>query len=133
MSREILFRGKRVDNGKWVYGCFINSVVRNGVFGYITGNKVVEPIKILRKTLGQYTGYNDIKGNKIYEGDIVKHHIHTRGYEHLDKNYFVDFSCGEYVLKTDLENEDCEFIENNYVAWDRCEIVGNIYDNKELL
>ena len=76
--REYIFHGKRVDNGEWVEGCYIKSVVANNVFAYITPSYPSEPIKVYARTVGQYTGMNEFalidesRNAKLFEGDIVE-------------------------------------------------------------
>ena len=114
MMREILFRGKCVDNGKWVYG-YLSSKRTIGVFSLI-GNfdeYIVDP-----NTVGQYTGLKDKNGKKIFEDDILIWDEKEWGYEpHIEvAEWNYDLFCMRY-------NDWKEF----------CEIIGNIYENPELI
>jgi len=71
--RQILFRGKRVDNGEWVYGDLNHCVI----VGKTHICKVEENLsttvhEVIPKTVGQYIGKNDMNGQKVYESDIIE-------------------------------------------------------------
>lgn len=124
--REILFRGKH-KNGFWCYGNLnINS---QGVTIITPGETALGKYgAVIPETVGQYTGLTDKNGKKIFEGDIIKDHSFT-----ID-----DFSKVVY----DTENAqfslaDCDEICDTMEEWERYredyEIVGNVYDNPELV
>lgn len=119
MNREILFRGKQTDNGKWFEGSYwlSRSAVRETTYitdGY--GNLFC----VIPETVGQYTGLNDKNNVKIFEGDILK------------------FRSGIYSVEWDNEHSkflqrDGQFSRELHIWIAKSEIVGNIHDNPELL
>lgn len=147
--RKILFRGKRIDNGEWVEGAFLNDM--DGAF-YIcpavsdisygdSGNRrrIGCWYKIGQSTIGQFTGLTDKNGKRIFEWDIL--HIAKiadglGGYYQTPLDYPVNV-----VVKWDLcawmWETLCE--DKRYIsfpgAWCHyeCEVIGNITDNPELL
>ena len=131
--REILFRGKRVDNGEWIEGFYAHSgekkyiLIDNDIaVGYLA-MKEVKP-----DTIGQYTGLTDKNGTKIFEGDIVNY---TQNYE-LSGNVVmvgtVKWSeCYAGLCVTNFTNGLADRFLTN--AQYRIEVIGNIYDNPELL
>ena len=153
--REIEFRAKNFvnDEWQWVYGyyapvylfekdgeenhtyCIVSDkcIGRTEMLGCGVQSGLPAHYLIKQETLGQYSEIKDRKGSKIFEGDIVKYCIHTQGCEDLDKNYVVEYSFGGFRLREDLYDECSDYIDNDSVDWDRCEIIGNIYDNPELI
>ena len=114
--REIFFRGKRVDNGKWVEGNYSIDV---------SGRADILPIdnlvffEVIPETVGQFTGLTDKNGNRIFEGDIVKHEGKIYEMKYLEK--YARFAP---------TNKSTVFM---VCAFNHLEVVGNIHDNPELL
>ena len=130
--REIKFRGKRLDNGEWVYGDYhrraggVHCIIamepdEQGKVCYVVNQ--VDP-----KTVGQYTGLLDKNGKEIYEVDIV-----SMSYASFETTVVIKFSIeyrrglfacvgdeGVYALR------DCNGVAD-------IEVIGNIHDSPELL
>lgn len=137
--RETLYRGKRIDNGEWVYGCLHLEYegIHNTLDGaYIIGkyaktynNAVHGALQVVPDSVGQYTGQNATNG-KIFEGDIIK----ATGLRELRGQsdiYLVVFSGGAFDLQlpgVDYCASWCALPDKYYSK----EVVGNIHDNPEL-
>jgi uncharacterized phage protein (TIGR01671 family) len=117
--REILFRGKRTDNGEWVQGSLFAECSRVEIIRGTCNNIGIEGVGVIPGTVGQYTGLTDKNGKRIFEGDIVK--IENRFYT-------VSFEKGCWVILG--KSQFWDFLQTN--AKDS-EIIGNIHDNPELL
>lgn len=136
--REILFRGKRRDNGEWVVGQLIRyndgraRIVETGenVFCYEMDISIIQTVAhhVIPETVGQYTGLCK-NGKKIFEGDIAKEKdvIHNGEIQIKGDTYAVEMA------------EGCWFATCGEVMWflgeksKELEIIGNIHDNPELL
>ena len=142
--REILFRGKRIDNGEWTEGyyatqsnhaCFASElkyqhfIYEDVCLDFNLGG--LQKFEVDPDTIGQYTGLTDKNGKKIFEGDIIKHNNNSDNGFDIGKVYW-DETRSQW-RRTSIGNfHDSSF---TYVMSRSCEyeIIGNIHDNPELL
>ena len=127
--REILFRGKRLDNGAWETGSLV--IVRMDCHDaqyYIADKMTGYHTPVDPSTVGQYTGLKDKNGKRIFEGDIAK------VLQGKDKDIaYVGFENGAFMLYPKTGNiYERTLWEYWYNDWD-VEVIGNITDNPELL
>lgn len=132
--REILFRGKRVDNGEWVEGQLLFFKSNSGKnFALIAEScewdnasewfNLCKRSRIIPETVGQFTGLTDKNGNKIFEDDILT-------IEGVNIYGAIKYREDKSAFFVETENGEDYFGEN----WDTdVVVIGNIHDNKELL
>lgn len=121
MTREILFRGKRTDNGEWVEGYYspVNIPI-TGNMGHFINVGGYRAVEIDPETVSQFTGLCDKNGRKIFEGDIVC-------YE--DDIGVIKYDMGDARFIAKFNGWVGNFAD---MAGDWFEIIGSIYDNPEL-
>lgn len=146
MSREILFKAKRIDNGEWVEGCIVMDQSRLDIFKYR-----IQPIEsgvlyappIDPDTLCQYTGLTDKNGKKIWENDILRYSYDYDGSPFLKDGEEIKYRAGAVFWSEwrgswavcGRGNKKCT--NNDVFKYNRnpnrTEVIGNIFDNPELL
>ena len=120
--REILFRGKREDNGEWVEGFYLYT--EENTHPVIIDMKCRSHI-IIPETVGQYTGLKDKNGVRVFEGDIVRY-----GTDIYEVVFETRCGCGYFGIKIS-HIETWNFC--NSVPANLMEVIGNVFDNSELL
>lgn len=121
--RTIKFRGKRLDNGEWIYGSY---VPHYDFFGTIKNEMIDENVDLLEvdpATVGQYTGFMDKNTREVYEGDVLTDKFESLGVIEWQNGCFV-VNFGDVDV---FQISDC--FDDSYQMW----VIGNIHDNPELL
>ena len=129
--REILFRGKRCDNGEWVDGfllkeCNYATCSWNLAIEYKTdrfGKFAYDVAEVVTETVSQFTGLTDKNGKKIFEGDIVEFDG-----ELCYAVYYIIFVDGCFRI---AQNGKYSYTLHN--LYSSLEVIGNIHDHPELL
>ncbi len=130
MSREMLFRAKHIHamdsneylNGRWVHGYLSDK-------NYINDKSLEGEFLVDENTICQYTGLTDKNGKKIFEGDILRHADET-----ILKTVWNDRKYGfaAQCVKGSVLLKDCKWGLWEFES-DEVEVIGNVFDNPELL
>ena len=142
--REILFRGKRMDDGAWVYGYLVRHKSGKLVYIYQAKENWFDVEMVAPKTVGQFTGLTDKNGKKVFEGDIVNAVIVRDlggGTENREATGIIGYDkIG--MIGLILEYADAIPVWSDFfqeLTLSGCindfwfEVIGNIHDNPELL
>ena len=138
MQDRYLFRAKRTDNGEWVEGALFDGA-KYCILGrrikfspYVENECKIVGYKVDRSTICQFTGFFDESGKKIFDGDIVGFIDCTSTENGYSEQYcrgrvLWDEETGSFQVTERLSAESYEVLDRG------CKVLGNIFDNKELL
>jgi uncharacterized phage protein (TIGR01671 family) len=123
--RDYKFRGKRVDNGEWVYGGYTYDRPQNSHYIIDFDEGYLE--EVIPESVGMSTNLKDKPGKEIWEGDVVKK-------SKWDFIWIVEFKKGGFVV-TDksgfsLSTQDIKLKKN---ILEDCEVIGDIFSTPDLL
>lgn len=127
--REIKFRGFSIYSNKWYYGSLVNPGEGYYILEHVENN-TYKYDKVDKDSIGQYTGLKDKDGKEIYEGDILKYKRNDISEENF-KLYWNEENSAFYMQNILYPNDDD--IAVKYYRIENFEIIGNIFENKELL
>lgn len=129
--REILFRGKRVDNGEWVYGYYVRTSEENADYSLFLKDWIYDyegwcRYNVIPETVGQYTGLDDKNGVKIFEGDVLHWDSHWGWYVGYENGAFRRIPLND-IQRWNWKHYPLE--QEGLKTWG---VIGNIHDNPEL-
>lgn len=148
-NRELLFRGKRLDNGEWVEGSLLKGTIDGKAAHLIfadnfslVGNdvKALSHALVDPDTVGQYVGFSDSNGKRVFEDDIIRKTFSIRGEPDFVEDQVLLWAGGavvEFVYVQSIGEWTSDFEPTNDFSGSRiisnAEVIGNIHDNRDLL
>ena len=133
--RKILFKGERTDNCEWVEGYYVYAPAetdeKNRLDNFVRKHWIItkngKMYEVIPESVSEFTGLTDKNGKKIFEGDVVEHHVQAdiivnRGVVHWDSKN------ARWALQLRTMNPSFDLYKPEFF-----EVIGNIHDNPELL
>lgn len=123
--REILFRGKRIDNGEWDEGFYAETPYIDK-YGTLHIRNIMATINgkyVIPETVGQYTGLKDGNCKRIFEGDVISLKNET-----CEDSAIVSYKGSEFFLEGNMGG----IFFREALHFFKCEVIGNIHDDIEL-
>lgn len=124
MNRKIKFRGKSLNTGLWSYGDLRQDNIRR---------KAYVEYEVDPETIGQFTGLTDCNGKEIYEGDMLSFTVFDVFGGDRQYRGTVRYCGSRFMIWLSLDGEVCLDLDWVIEQDDELEIIGNIYDNPEII
>ena len=121
--RKIVFRGKEINSKEWVYG-FLADIISDRAIIAPEGTALSKAV--IPETVGQFTGLCDVNGTEIYEGDIIRWQV-SDGTSTAETG-FQQGAFMAYVIGIEIKPIPLFLLLEN-----KCDVIGNIHDNPDLL
>lgn len=134
-ATEIKFRGKKIDNNEWVIGSLVmvcdgETLKRYPCIVISYNHDSFDWHEVDQQTVGQFIGIRDKDGIEIFEGDIITDHEFAFN---LIVGYSKDAASFAGSKINDFDVQNCHWFNNDIDITQGWEVIGNIYENKELL
>lgn len=139
MTREILFKAKRKDNGEWYFGSLIKteSVLDSSKYYYYIEDEYGDRFEVIPETVSQYTGLNDESGEKIFENDIVYYNDFTSVYKNditgvvkYTQDCMFEIEYDDKYVRGEKTTRPLVCHEHSTFASKKIKIIGNIFDEE---
>lgn len=130
--REILFRGQTKKTKLWILG--LPFYLADGLIAGIETNDGLA-MEVIPETISQFIGQTDKNGRKIFEGDIIKDCGGTLGVVKFGEGTFDSgiYKYTGYYYQERNGNIDRNALYQTTENWEQVQVIGDIYDNPELL
>lgn len=135
MRREILFRGKSIYTGQWLYGDLVHTADRKRTAILVNDSETYAEYRVKPDSVGQFTGVYDRRGERVYEGDIMEWlQVLPGGHSRMRRGR-VEFRIEEgafVVISNSMTMDGREVVKSLLNCTNNLTVVGNIYDNPKL-
>lgn len=128
--RTIKFRGKSIDGKEWLYGDLVSSADKKRFAILVNDKESYDECEVAPETIGQFTGLHDCDGKEIYEGDVLRLGNSPSGVCEVKWNESLAAFCIQFFFENKVGTRP---LGGWVICGRKVEVIGNIFDNPELL